>query len=40
MKLFGLSRRGPCTAEIFAIAALLGIAFYYLYPPESRQRQA
>ena len=35
-----LSRRGPCTAEIFAIAALLGIAFYYLYPPESGQRQA
>jgi hypothetical protein len=27
-------------AEIFAIAALLGIAFYYLYPPESGQRQA
>jgi hypothetical protein len=26
--------------KIFAIAALLGIAFYYLYPPESGQRQA
>jgi hypothetical protein len=26
--------------KIFAIAAILGMAFYYLYPPESGQRQA
>jgi hypothetical protein len=37
---FGFDDRKAATVSFPFIAALLGIAFYYLYPPESGQRQA